>query len=208
MVGRGGRGDLAERALEAVMADAAEVGFDNVRMHRVAERLGVPLTDITALYPDVDSVGNAWFVRARDAMLAPLPEGFEHWPAKERLFLVITRWLDALAPHREVTGQILRAKAWPSHPHHWMPMVFGLSGLVHWMLDAARIEGEGIVRQVEEVGTTALVLATLRVWLRDDSPASEHTRDWLRRRLDRSDRLMARLTAGRAAGQAAPAADS
>lgn len=198
MAGRRGRNDLAERVLEAVMADAAEVGFDNVRMHRIAEQLGVPLTDITPIYPDVDAVGNAWFVRARDAMLAPMPEAFEAWPAKERLFLVVTRWLDALAPHREVTGQILRAKAWPSHPHHWAPAVFGLSGLVHWMLDAARIEGEGIVRQVEEVGTTALVLATLRVWLRDDSPGSERTRDWLARRLDRADRLMARLTARRA----------
>ena len=44
-----------------------------------------------------------------------------------------------------------------------------------------------------EIGLTAIFVGSLRVWLRDDSPGSERTRAYLRRRLDAADRLIARL---------------
>ena len=49
------------------------------------------------------------------------------------------RWFDALAPHREVTDQMLREKLYASHPHHWAPMIFNLSRTIHWLRDAARL---------------------------------------------------------------------
>lgn len=196
--GSAGRERLAARLVDLTLAEAEAVGFENVRLHRIAEHAGVTLAEVSAIYPDLDAVANAWFARARDAMLAPPPEGFAGWPAKERLFWVMTRWLDALAPHREASVQMLRAKAVPSHPHHWVPMIFDLSRIVHWMLDAARIAGTGRMRQIEEIGMTALVLAVLAVWARDRSPGFTRTHAMLRRRLDAADRLMTRLFASHA----------
>jgi hypothetical protein len=60
---------------------------------------------------------------------------------------VMMRWFDATAAHRRVTGEMIRAKLYTSHPHHWVPMIFSLSRLVHDLLDAARVEGRGRVRQ-------------------------------------------------------------
>jgi hypothetical protein len=88
---------------------------------------------------------------------------------------------------------MLEAKLYLSHPHHWVPMIFDLSRLVHWFLDAARIASTGRTRQLAEVGLTAILLATLRVWRRDDSAGQERTRVYLRRRLEAADRWVRRL---------------
>ena len=152
-----------------------------------------PLADVGRRFQDVDAIANAWFRRARLAMLEVAPDELEGRAADERLAVVIGRWLDQLATHRRVTGQMLQAKLYPGHPQHWVPAIFDLSRLVHDFLDAARIEGEGRVRQAQEVGLTLIVLATLRDWLRDDSPGQEQCKARLRRRLAQGGRLTTML---------------
>jgi AcrR family transcriptional regulator len=192
------RAELGERIVDAAVALAEEVGWGAVRLRLVAERLDVPLRDVLAHYRDLDGVANAWFRRAWAAMLAPPPKDFAALPARERVFTATMRWFDALAAHREVSGQMLAAKLYPSHPHHWVPMAFNLSRTIHWLREAAMLDATGRRRQMEEVGLTGLFLATLAVWLRDESPAQEHTRRFLRARLDDSDRLMVRVWGRRA----------
>ena len=92
-------------------------------------------------------------------------------------------WGPIQAAHRAVVGSMIRAKLHPSHPHHWAPMVFSLSRLIHWALDAARLDARGLARQAEEVGLTLVFLRALRVWLDDTSPGQRRTRALLRRDL-------------------------
>ncbi len=183
----------AARILETALDLAAAEGWEDLRLRQVAARLDLSLDQVLVHYRDQDAVADAWFARGWQAMLAPAPDGFADLPARERLFLLIMRWFDALAPHRDVTAQMLRTKLYPSHPHHWVPMIFNLSRTIQWLRDAAILDGGSRRRQVEEVGLTALFLATLRVWARDDSPDQERTRRYLERRLERADRLMGRL---------------
>ncbi|MFQ5775756.1 MAG: hypothetical protein ACE5GS_14640 [Kiloniellaceae bacterium] len=192
-----GGGDLDARIVDAAVELAEEVGWDAVRLRRVAERLGIPLTEVLAHYRDLDAVADAWFRRAWAAMLTPPPPGFAALPARERIYQVMMLWFDALAARRRVTGEMLRTKLYPSHPHHWVPLVFNLSRSIHWLREAALLDATGRRRQMEEVGLTALFLATLARWLRDDSPGQERTREALRRRLDTADRMMARVWGAR-----------
>lgn len=185
--------DLSDRIVDEAVAFAEEVGWSTLRLSDLAARLGVPARDLRACYRDKDAVADAWFGRAMAAMLAPPPEGFDALPAAGRLHLLMLRWFDALAGHRAVTGQMLREKLYPSHPHHWVPMIFSLSRTVQWWRDAARLEARGRRRQLEEIGLTALFLATLRVWLADDSPEQERTRAFLERGLARAERAGTRL---------------
>jgi AcrR family transcriptional regulator len=184
---------LASRIVDAALAAADEVGWDRIRLRLIAERLGVPVADVAAVYRDVDAVADAWFARALAAMLQPPPEDFVERTPEERLHLLLMRWFDALAPHRSVTGQMLRTKLYPSHPHHWLPMVFSLSRLINWLRDAAMLDAGGRRRQTEEIGLTALFLATLAVWQRDGSPNQERTREFLHRRLAEAGRTVRRL---------------
>ena len=183
---------LEPRIVDGALDLAEEVGWDGLRLRRVAERLDVPLAEVLVHYRDLDAVADAWFRRAWAAMLAPPPENFAACPARERLHLMTMRWFDALAPHRDVTGQILAAKLYPSHPHHWAPLAFNLSRSIHWLREAALLDATGRRRQMEEVGLSALFLATLAVWRRDDTPDQARTRRFLTRRLEDADRLMVR----------------
>lgn len=197
--------DPAEDILETALDIAEADGWGEVRLRVVADRLGLSMADVLTHYKDLDAVANAWFRRGWDAMLQPPPEGFDDLPTRDRLELVILRWFDALAPHRRVTGQMLSAKLWYAHPHHWVPAIFDLSRTIQWVRDAARLDATGVQRQMEEVGLTGLFLATLRVWLRDRSENQEKTRAYLKRRLALADRTMATVLARRGRRRGGPA---
>ena len=187
---RRARTDLAEQILETALALAEDVGWSALRLRSIAERLEIPLHDILEYYRDLDAVADAWFLRAWHAMLQPVPGDFADRQPPERIEFIMMRWFDALAPHRRVTGQMLAAKSWYAHPHHWVPAIFNLSRTILWLREAARLDATGRQRQMEETGLTALFLATLAVWLRDETEHQERTRAYLRRRLDSADRLM------------------
>ena len=91
---------------------------------------------------------------------------------------------------------MIGAKLHPSHPHHWVPMVFSLSRLIHWALEAARLDTRGLPRQAEEVGLTLVFPSALFVWVDDASPGQRRTRAFLRRNLGWLDRLPRRPTPG------------
>lgn len=183
----------AGEILDAALARAEAEAWDAVTLHDVAGDLGIPLAQVHAHFRDKDALANALFDRALQAMLAPAERAIGEMPAKERIRFFLLRWFDALAPHRRVVAEMLAAKMWPFHPHHWGPMAFDLSRLIQWLREAAGLEATGRRRQVEEIGLTALFLATLAVWCRDDSEDQARTRAFLGARLDRADSLMARL---------------
>ena len=80
---------------------------------------------------------------------------------------------------------MLRGKLHLPHLHHWVPMIFNLSRTIQWLREAAQLSGEYETDKAkrEEVGLTALFLAALTVWTRDDSAGQERTRRFLRREL-------------------------
>jgi AcrR family transcriptional regulator len=186
-------GDLDRQIVDRIVALAAEVGWDRVRLRRVAADLDIPLAELQARYRDLDAVADAWFARALAAMVAPREVEFSDLPARERVYLAMMSWFEAQRDLRAVVGQMLRAKLYPSHPHHWVPMVFSLSRLIQWLREAAHLDAPGGRRQVEEVGLTLLFLATLGVWLKDESPDLATTRRFLHRRLADADQLLAAL---------------
>ncbi len=165
------------------------MGWENLRLRKVAERLGVPLTAVLETFRDIDAVADAWFTRALAWMLLPPEAGFEALSARERAHMVLMRWFDAQAAHRRVVGEMLGAKLYPSHPHHWVPMIFSLSRLIQWVREAALLDAGGRRRQMEEVGLTWVFLQMLRVWLRDGTPGQEHAQRFLDRRLGWLNRL-------------------
>ena len=187
-----GSDPLRDRIIDAALALAEEDaggGWYDLRLHLVAQRLGVPLSAVLDRFRDADAIADAWFARALRAMVQEPDPGFDALPPSARVHTVLMRWFDAQAAHRRVVGGMIGAKLHPSHPHHWVPMVFSLSRLIHWALEAARLDARGLPRQAEEVGLTLVFLRALRVWLDDTSPGQQRTRAFLRRNLGWLDRL-------------------
>ena len=174
--------------LDAALALADEVGWRLVTAQAIGARLGGGPDLVLAHFRDLDDVADAWFQRALGAALAGPVDAVA--PFDQRLASVMGRWLDALAPHREASLEMLRAKLYPSHPHHWVPLIFNLSRLVQWMLDAAHCRAEGRRRQATEVAVSGLVLAALWNWRRGDDAA---TKRYVAERLERMERRLDRL---------------
>jgi AcrR family transcriptional regulator len=177
---------LHDRIIDAALALAEEDagGWYDLRLHLVARRLGVPLEAVLERFRDADAIADAWFARALRAMVRDgAGQGITALPPSARVHAALMRWFDAQAAHHSVVGGMIGAKLHPSHPHHWVPMVFSLSRLIHWALDAARLDARGLPRQAEEVGLTLVFLRALRVWVGDASPGQRRTRAFLRRNL-------------------------
>jgi AcrR family transcriptional regulator len=185
---------LHDRIIDASVAlaeeDAGGGGWYDLRLHLVARHLGVPLDAVLDRFRDADAIADAWFVRALRDMVRDEPgRDSDAMPPSARVHAALLRWFDAQAAHRQAVASMIRAKLHPSHPHHWVPMVFSLSRLIHWALEVARLDARGLSRQAEEVGLTLVFLGALRVWLEDTSPGQERTRAFLRRNLGWLDRL-------------------
>lgn len=85
---------------------------------------------------------------------------------------------------------MIRGKLYPSHPHHWVPLIFSLSRLVQWMLDAADCPATGRRRQATEVAVSALVPTALWRWRRGDDQA---IKDIVSDRLHQMERRLDRI---------------
>jgi len=194
-----GQGDAAlrDRIVETALDVAEDWGWYDLRLHHVAERLKLPLAAVRAEFRDGDAIADAWIARADAAMLAARSRRFAALPPPERLQIALEDWLDALAPRRRVTAEMLRAKLWPVHVHHNLALVTWTSRTVQWWREAALLDGKGQRRSIEEIGMTLIFLSTLARWCGDRSEGQAETKAFLRRRLDRADRLLARACAAR-----------
>jgi len=199
---------LRDRVVDAALGEAEQHGWEGVRLTEVAARLEVPMATVLAEFRDLDAVGNAWFQRGLEAMLADTPDGFDHWPEAQRLAHRLLAWCDALAVHRRVTVEMLRTKAHLPHLHTWVPMVFDLSRIVQWWREAARLPARYGTRraQVEELALTGLFLATLAVWAADASEGQARTRRFLEKRLARGAHCMKWVPGAQAQDRAQTAA--
>lgn len=168
---------IVDTALEL----AVETGWDALAMTDLAAHLNIPPVELQSHFFDKNAIADAWFARALAAMLQPLPDGLAE--DRERLELLMHRWLDALASHQAVTADMLSDKMWPFHPHHWVPMIFDLSRLVQWWRDAAGVRAGGRRRQIEEIALTGIFLGTLKRWCRDDSEGQAEAKAYLAKRL-------------------------
>ncbi len=202
------RAQLAERIVDQAVALAEAGSWEAVRLHQVADALGITLEDVRQHFREKEDLVEAWFDRADRAMLedAASPD-FLELPTRERLHRAIMTWLDALSAHRRVTRQMIAGKLEPGHLHIQIPALMRISRTVQWMREAAGRDTAYVRRALEETATTSLYLATFVFWMNDDSRGSQRTRRFLHELLDTGESWARRLSRPRAGGpRQAPAA--
>jgi AcrR family transcriptional regulator len=181
-----------EQILDTALQLAEEQSWAALRLHDIAERLDINLDLIRSHYSQKDDIAEAWFDRADQAMLAAAnTANFLEQPLKERLQHLIMAWLDALAPHRSITREILQYKMLLLHVHLQLHGLTRISRTMQWLCEAAVLESldRSTQRELEETGITGIYLVTFRHWLSDDSDDSEKTRLLLNRLLNRAENL-------------------
>ncbi|MFH0343408.1 MAG: TetR/AcrR family transcriptional regulator [Chromatiales bacterium] len=182
--------DLKQRIVDTALALAEPRSWEVVRLHEVAEAAGITLDELRVYFREKEDIVEAWFDRADAAMLhAATAPGFLSLTTRRRLQRVIMAWLNALAPHRRVTRQMISGKLEPGHLHIQIPGIMRVSRTVQWFREAAHRDAAYVQRAFEEVATTGIYLTTFCYWMWDDSRGSGATEALLERLLGIAERF-------------------
>ena len=180
-----------EAIVEALMALAAERRWEDISISDVAARAGVTLADFRDAFPSKGAVLGAYSRMIDRQVLEETGADLMGEPAKERLFDVLMRRLDAMAPHREALRAIMEwAKRDPVSAAALNNVALNS---MRFMLEAADISSEGAVGAVKLQGLVLAWARILDVWFDDDDPAYARTMAALDRELARGETLVARV---------------
>lgn len=190
---------VKDRIIDATMDLAADHPWDAFDIPEIAERAGVSLADFRDAFPSKGAVLAGFSRRIDRIVLDGTGHDLDDEPIKDRLFDVLMRRFDALAPHREALRRITRALA--RDPLSLAAMNQVALNSMRFMLAAARIDTAGGLGAVRVQGAVLLYSRVMDVWLHDDDPALSRTMARLDRELTSAGRTMgyiqdfARLTA-------------
>lgn len=180
------RGAERDLVIDAAMELAATDGWSRASLSRIADAAGMTLAEVRAEFPAKGLILDAFFSRIDHLVLAAGPADADD-SARDRLFDILMRRFDALAPYKAGVAGILRDCLDPS---------VGLIGLpcflrsMAWMLEAAGLSSSGVFGLARVKGLALIDLSATRVWLRDDSPDLEKTMAALDKGLRRAESVI------------------
>ncbi len=199
MTEQGPQSSVRDRIIDATLALAEEHSWDAFDIPEIAARADVTLSEFRDAFPSKGAVLAAFSRRIDKAVLDGTTDDLDDEPAKERLFDVMMRRLDALSPHREALKRITRAVS--RDPLALAALNQVAVNSMRFMLAAARIDTAGSLGAVRVQGAVMVFARVLDAWLHDDDPGLARTMARLDRELVRAGRTMgfiedvARLTA-------------
>jgi AcrR family transcriptional regulator len=175
------------KVVAAFMALLAEKPIEKISMAEIAKEAGVSLAELRTAFASPLAILAAHMTDIDRAVLDHDFSDMAEEPVRERLFDVLMRRLEALAPYREAVRSLLRsARRDP-------PLALALNGLAvrsqKWMLNAAGIGASGPAGGLRAQGVALLFSSVLQTWIRDDDPGLARTMAALDRALARGQRL-------------------
>jgi AcrR family transcriptional regulator len=179
----------AEAAIDALVALLAERRWSEVSLGDIAQCAGIDLGALRGAFPSKGAILAGFIKRLDQEVLAGAGAADEAFmePPRERLFDIVMRRLDALAPHKALVRNVREALR--RDPMFAMAWNRAEVNAAQWMLAAAGIEEGGPFGGIRAQGLALLFARVLEVWLEDDDPALARTMAALDRRLRRAERL-------------------
>jgi len=180
-----------DRIVDALMALAAEQPFEEITISQVANRARVSLADFRDAFPSKGAVLGAFSRRIDRAVLEKPADDLLGESAKDRLFDVLMRRLDAMAPYRKGLKGI---SEWASRdPGAAIALNRLALNSMRFMLEAAGLDSEGGAGALKLQGLVLAWRRVLDVWFRDLDPGYARTMAELDRQLTQGGRIAARL---------------
>jgi len=175
-----------DKAVDALMALLAEQSFEQIGLAEVAGRAGLKLSALRSEFGSTLAIVGAHIKDIDRAVLAGGTADMAEEPARERLFDVLMRRLEALAPYKTAVRSLLRsARRNPG-------LALALNAISvrsqSWMLEAAGIGASGPKGALRAQGAALMFARVLSVWFDDDEPGLDRTMAALGRGLASAER--------------------
>ena len=162
-----------EAIIAAFMALLGEKRIEEIGFAEIARRAGLNLALCRTEFGDVLAILAAHAKEVDRQVLAGGEAEMAEEPPRERLFDVMMRRLDALAPHKPALRSLLRSVR--SNP----PLACALNLMtvrsMQWMLTAADIDAAGPRGMLRAQGLALLHASMLRTFVVDDDPGLART---------------------------------
>ncbi len=176
-----------DKIIAALFALLAEKSIERIGFAEIAERAGVSLAALRGAFGSPLAIVAAHVKDVDRAVLASDFSDMEEEPPRERLFDVLMRRLELLAPDRQAVRSLMRSA------RRNVALALALNALAarsqKWMLAAAGIAAAGPRGALRAQGLALLYGSVLRAWVRDDDPGLARTMAALDRALGRGQRL-------------------
>jgi len=175
-----------DKAVDALMALLAEQSFEDIGLAEIAGRAGLKLSQLRTEFGSTLAIVGAHIKDIDRAVLAGGGGDMAEEPARERLFDVLMRRLEVLAPYKEAVRSLLRsARRNPG-------LALALNAMAvrsqQWMLEAAGIGASGPKGALRAQGAALMFARVLSVWFDDDEPGLDRTMAALGRGLASAER--------------------
>ncbi len=175
-----------DKAVDALMALLAEHPVEEIGLAEIAGRAGLKLSQLRAEFGSVLAIFAAHIKDIDRAVLAGGDADMVEESPRERLFDVLMRRLDALAPYKDAVRSIMHsARRNPG-------LALALNAMAvrsqHWMLEAAGISSTGPRGAVRAQGAALMFGRVLSVWVDDEEEGLDRTMAALDRGLARAER--------------------
>ena len=185
------RVDLSQRIITAALALAAERRWRDIALEEIAAEARVKLPRLRQIYPSKTSILVA-FIRQLEASVGAEITDFEpEDSARDRLFEVLMDCFDTLAKHRQAVSRF--AADLPRDPVTVIELAPAFLRSMDWALKTANIPSTGIAGCLRIKGLAVVWLASLSVWLADDSSDQARTMAAVDRNLRRAEGIARRL---------------
>ncbi|HEY6254327.1 MAG TPA: TetR/AcrR family transcriptional regulator [Xanthobacteraceae bacterium] len=175
-----------ERIIEAFLSLLGEHSIEEIGFGQIAARAGVSLAELRNQFGSKLAILAAYMKDIDRHVLGGIDADISEEPPRERLFDVLMRRLEALAPHKAAVRSLRRSVG--RNPG----LAVALNGLSvrsqQWMLTAADIPASGPRGALRAQGLALLFASVVGTWLNDDDPGLARTMSALDRALARGER--------------------
>jgi AcrR family transcriptional regulator len=180
--------DKRKAIVEALMDLASRRAWHEIEITDVAKAANVSLAEFRDLFPSKGAVLGALSRQIDRQVLEGTSDDLAGEPARERIFDVLMRRFDALAPYKPALRRI-------TQDLRYDPVSLAALNKVslnsqRFMLAAAGIDTEGPLGALKLQGAVLVYANAMRTWLDDDDPAQAKTMARLDRELRRGERVI------------------
>lgn len=174
------------RLIDALFSIIAEHGWRGVTVSRLAAASGIAAGELVRRFPSRLDLLRLHAEAVADTVAAGTVPGQGGTP-RDRLFDVLMRGVDALAPHRAGMLRIV------SDMRGDAVLAFALGPVLHGtmkrFLEAAELDASGPQGNLRAAGLTGVWLMTIRAWEKDGSVDLGPTMAALDKALDRAEQV-------------------
>jgi AcrR family transcriptional regulator len=177
-----------DKAIDALMALLAEHPFEEIGLAEIAGRAGLKLSVLRAEFGSALAI---WAAHVKDIdkkVLSSDGSDMAEEPPRDRLFDVLMRRLEAMAPYRDASRSMMRSAR--RNP----PLALALNAMAvrsqAWMLEAAGISAAGPHGALRAQGGALMFARVVQAWLDadDDQDANDRAMAALDRGLSSAER--------------------